>query len=66
LFQHLAAVTQALAFLELVKKSESFTGQIGDELKAAFSDKPAPIGTLFVAAVDTFGCLHRSPPYASN
>ena len=48
LFQHLAAITQALAFLEIVKKGESFARQIGNELKAAVRDLPAPIGAELV------------------
>jgi hypothetical protein len=49
LLQHLAAVAQALAFLEIIKKSDRLARQIGDELKAAFGGKPAPIGAVFVA-----------------
>jgi hypothetical protein len=59
LLQHLAAITQALAFLKLVKKSYCLTRQISDKLKAAFGGNPAPVGTLFVAD-GIFSCSHGS------
>jgi hypothetical protein len=59
LLQHLAAITQALAFFELVKKSEVLTPQIGEELKTTFGYNPASVGTLSVAN-GTFSWLHAS------
>jgi hypothetical protein len=46
LLQHLAAIAQALAFLDLVKKSDRLARQIGDELKAAARDDPTPVGVV--------------------
>jgi hypothetical protein len=57
LLQHLAAIPQALAFLELIKKNNCFAGQIGDELKTAFRGKSTAIGAGIVGGI--FSSLHR-------
>ena len=63
MLQHLAAITQALAFLNLVKKSDCFTRQIGDELKATAGELPGPTGTVFV--VRAFSVIGMGPPCAA-
>jgi hypothetical protein len=65
LFQHLASIIQAMAFLKLVEKIEIRTRQINDELAAAFLDKSAPIGALS-GARSSFSCRHESPCAVQN
>jgi len=60
LFQHQAAVAQALAFLELVKKSYGFTRQVSDELKAALRSNSASISAASVAVGVSVVCMR--PP----
>ena len=47
--QHLAAIAQALAFLELVNKSNRFARQIDDELMPALGDEPSAIRAVSLA-----------------
>ena len=60
LFQYLAAITQAMAFLKLIKIGDGFARQIGDELKTAFGGNAAPIRSASTG-VGIFTCLHIPP-----
>jgi hypothetical protein len=60
LFQHLAAIPQALAFLEAVKECDGLGWQISDELEATSGSNPAPIGAMLVDG--NVGCgIHTYP-----